>query len=52
MLNGGIQPDPIFSVFHSFQYQNNSRGIKVDPEFKKILKEAAGMKTAVFVDDR
>jgi hypothetical protein len=25
MFNSSIQPDPIFSVFHCFQYQNNSR---------------------------
>jgi hypothetical protein len=41
LFNGGIEPNPVFSVFHRFQYQNNSRGIKVDPEFKQILKEAA-----------
>ncbi len=25
MLDGGIEPDPVFSVFHGFQYQNYSR---------------------------
>ena len=40
MINGSVQPNPVFSVFDRFQYQNNSRGIKVDPELKEILKEA------------
>jgi len=25
VLNGGIEPDSIFSVFHGFQYQNSAR---------------------------
>jgi hypothetical protein len=25
VLNGGVQPNPVFSVFHRFQYQNNPR---------------------------
>jgi len=25
MFNGGVQPNPIFSVFHCFQYKNNPR---------------------------
>ena len=40
MINGSVQPNPVFSVFDRFQYQYNSRGIKVDPELKEILKEA------------
>jgi len=41
VINGGIEPNPIFSVLDRFQYQNNSRGIKVAPEFKQILQETA-----------
>ncbi len=26
VFNGGVQPNPIFPVFHRFQYQNNPRG--------------------------
>jgi hypothetical protein len=25
LFNGGVQPNPIFSVFHCFQYQYNPR---------------------------
>ena len=25
VFDGGVQPNPIFFVFHYFQYQNNSR---------------------------
>ena len=41
MFDGCVEPNPEFPVFDRFQYQNNSRGIKVAPEFKTILKEAA-----------
>jgi hypothetical protein len=58
VFNGGIEPNPVFSVFYRFQYKNNFRflfglhflyegsmktviGIKVSPELKKILQEAA-----------